>query len=205
MNFTNDYALVSDGKVVRVGPRPDWRGADGQPASDERLLEDGYYRVGYETPDYDPSSERVFLKPYQEWEVVGDIVVAEYRIEKYTFEQLKETTLDRINNEYSDRTQVLASGYPENEQKSWPIQVEESKLVLAGEEDESKTPWISNAAIARGISVLELAQMISAQDTAYRQYHGYLTGTRQRLRNMIDAVEDGPDASQEFENIQWPN
>lgn len=109
----------------------------------------------------------------------------------------------RINGEYTQRTAVLASNYPEDEQKSWPVQIQEANTVLSGGAE--PTPWIDNAAAARGITRESLANLIKAQDTAYRQYHGALTGTRQALRDQIDAVPDGDPASIDALNsIQWP-
>lgn len=109
----------------------------------------------------------------------------------------------RINDAYTARTQVLAGDYPENEQKSWPVQIQEANTVLSGGAE--PTPWIDNAAAARGITRESLANLIKAQDTVYRQYHGALTGTRQALRDQIDAVPDGDPASIDALNaIQWP-
>lgn len=108
----------------------------------------------------------------------------------------------RINDAYTARTQVLAGDYPENEQKSWPMQIEEANLVLAG--SATPTPWIDAAATARGVTRSYLASLIKAQDAAYRQYHGTLTGTRQMLRDMIDNVPDGPGALETLNSINWP-
>lgn len=108
----------------------------------------------------------------------------------------------RINDAYTARTQVLAGGYPENEQKSWPMQIEEANLVLAG--SATPTPWIDAAATARGVTRSYLANLIKAQDAAYRQYHGTLTGIRQMLRDMIDNVPDGPGALETLNSINWP-
>lgn len=108
----------------------------------------------------------------------------------------------RINDAYTARTQVLAGGYPENEQKSWPMQIEEANLVMAG--SATPTPWIDAAAAARGVTRSYLAGLIKAQDAAYRQYHGTLTGIRQALRDMVDNVPDGPGALETLNSINWP-
>lgn len=109
---------------------------------------------------------------------------------------------DRITSAYAARTAVLAAGYPEDEQKSWPIQVQEANAILAGSSDQ--TPWIDAAAGTRGITRQALAHLIKAQDTAYRQFHGTLTGTRQMLRDMIDNVPAGPEAIDTLNGINWP-
>lgn len=138
-------------------------------------------------------------KWYQTWEV-----------REFTPEELAERinsarqeAYDRINAEYESRVQVLAEGYPESEQQSWPVQIREADVVLG--EDNEPTPWIDNAAPARGITRQELAQLIKNQDTAYRQYHGTLTGIRQALRDQIAAVPGGQRSSLEALNqISWP-
>ena len=108
----------------------------------------------------------------------------------------------RINAEYTSRTETLATDYPENEQKSWPVQVQEANIVLTGGTD--STPWIDAASTARGVTREYLANLIKAQDDAYRLYHGTLTGTRQMLRDMINNVPDGPEAVATLNGINWP-
>lgn len=116
--------------------------------------------------------------------------------------QAREAAHRRINTAYTALTETLAADYPENEQKSWPIQVQEASIVLAG--GVGDTPWIDAAATARGVTRLYLANLIQAQDMAYRQYHGTLTGTRQMLRDMIDSVPAGPEAVATLNGINWP-
>lgn len=108
----------------------------------------------------------------------------------------------RINAAYGQRTMVLAADYPEDEQKSWPIQVQEADLVLAGGTE--PTPWMDAASAARGITRQALANLIKAQDQAYRQYHGTLTGTRQMLRDMIEAVPSNAESIATLAGINWP-
>lgn len=116
--------------------------------------------------------------------------------------EAREAAHSRINASYTQMTAELAGTYPENEQKSWPMQIEEANLVLAG--SSTPTPWIDAAAAARGITRTYLATLIKAQNDAYRVYHGALTGTRQALRDQIDAVPDGPDAITTLNAINWP-
>lgn len=118
------------------------------------------------------------------------------------FSVLQTEALDRINAEYQARTAVLAAGYPEDEQKSWPVQIREADIVLGA--DDQPTPWIDAAASARGITRAALAALIQAQDAAYRQYHGQLTGIRQSLRDQVLAVPDDENAPAAFAAIQWP-
>src|SRR5690606_35953754 len=99
-------------------------------------------------------------------------------------------------------TSVLSTGYPEDEQKSWSVQIQEADIVLGA--DDQPTPWIDAAAPARGATRAALAALIKAQDTAYRQYHGGLTGIRQALRDEVLAVPDDANAPAGFAAIQWP-
>ena len=90
--------------------------------------------------------------------------------------------------EYRRRMQVIAAGYPLSERESWPVQTEEARALEA--DSSAATPWIDAAALARGLDRLVLAQRIREKDDAYRQVHGLLTGTRQRIEDQIDAVAD---------------
>ncbi|MDR0280159.1 MAG: hypothetical protein LBJ37_19980 [Paucimonas sp.] len=90
--------------------------------------------------------------------------------------------------EYRRRIQVIAAGYPLSERESWPVQTEEARALEA--DPEAATPWVDAAALARGLDRLVLAQRIREKDDKYRQVHGLLTGTRQRIEDQIDAVAD---------------
>mgnify|MGYP006169477331 CR=1 FL=1 len=90
--------------------------------------------------------------------------------------------------EYRRRIQVIAAGYPLSERESWPVQTEEARALEA--DPAAATPWIDAAALARGLDRLVLAERIRAKDDAYRQVHGLLTGTRQRIEDQIDAAAD---------------
>lgn len=90
--------------------------------------------------------------------------------------------------EYRRRIQVIAAGYPLSERESWPVQTEEARALEA--DPAASTPWVDAAALARGLDRLVLAERIRAKDDAYRQVHGLLTGTRQRIEDQIDAMAD---------------
>lgn len=90
--------------------------------------------------------------------------------------------------EYRRRMQVIAAGYPLSERESWPVQTEEARALEA--DPAAATPWIDAAALARGLDRLVLAERIRDKDDAYRQVHGLLTGTRQRIEDRIDAAAD---------------
>ncbi|KAA9149677.1 hypothetical protein F3K36_33580 [Delftia sp. BR1] len=84
--------------------------------------------------------------------------------------------------------QVIAAGYPLSERESWPVQTEEARALEA--DPAAATPWIDAAALARGLDRLVLAKRIREKDDKYRQVHGLLTGTRQRIEDQIDAAAD---------------
>jgi len=94
--------------------------------------------------------------------------------------------------EYRRRIQVIAAGYPLSERESWPVQTEEARGLEA--DPAAATPWIDAAALARGLDRLVLAERIRAKDDAYRQVHGLLTGTRQRIEDQIAAAADDAQA-----------
>ena len=100
--------------------------------------------------------------------------------------------LAALSEEYGRRMHVLADGYPLAERESWPVQTQEARALTA--DPATATPWIDAAALARGIDRVELAQRICAKDDAYRQIHGALTGTRQRIEDQIDAAGDDVEA-----------
>lgn len=118
-------------------------------------------------------------------------------------DQARASAHSRIDDAYTAQTNQLSEGYPENEQKSWPVQIMEADTVLAG--GTAPTPWIDAASAARGVTKQEMANLIKAQDTAYRTYHGQLSGVRQALRDQINAIPDGQRSSIDVLNsIEWP-
>ena len=105
--------------------------------------------------------------------------------------------------EYRRRIQVIAAGYPLSERESWPVQTEEARALEA--DPAAASPWIDAAALARGLDRLELAARIRAKDADYRQVHGLLTGTRQRIEDQIDAAADDALALSQIDvTVGWP-
>lgn len=105
--------------------------------------------------------------------------------------------------EYRKHIQVIAAGYPLSERESWPVQTEEARALEA--DPAAATPWIDAAALARGLDRLVLADRIRAKDDAYRQVHGLLTGTRQRIEDQIDAAADDALALSQIDvTAGWP-
>lgn len=97
----------------------------------------------------------------------------------------------RLAQQYEQRMQVIASGYPPSERESWPVQTAEARALLT--DAKADTPWIDAAATARGLDRQVLAERIAAKDGAYRVVSGTLSGVRQRIEGQIDAAgEDVP-------------
>jgi len=220
--------------ILKTGPRPNWK-VDGKPASDEvlrhggfetewidgvevlvldesgnRILatnKPGWYPIAYEVPIHDPHLQRAILRPHSEWLIEPERVVATYDVVDIplneAIEKARQAAFKRINAEYESHALTLVEGYPTSEQQSWPVQIREAEILLGA--DDEPTPWIDAAASARGISRVELANLIKAQDTAYRQYHGTLTGIRQALRDQIAAIsDDDPAPVAALYEIAWP-
>ncbi|NYT25405.1 hypothetical protein H0A73_17530 [Alcaligenaceae bacterium] len=162
----------------------------------------GVYLCADNPPEYDPVTQRIVRNPIDQWKFTKTNPAVTYTVINIPFDELRDAALDRINGEYQMRTAVLAADYPEDEQKSWPVQIAEAAIVLGA--DDQPTPWIDNAAVARGIARETLAALITAQDTAYRAYHGQLTGIRQALRDQVYAVPDDEHAAAAFAAIVWP-
>ncbi|MGQ8880760.1 hypothetical protein ACUTR7_24825 [Delftia sp. NA_296.1] len=106
--------------------------------------------------------------------------------------------------EYRRRMQVIAAGYPLSERESWSVQTEEARELEA--DTAASTPWINAAAAARGLDRLVLAKRILAKDAKYRQIHGELTGTRQRIEDQIDALAGDAEALSKIDvTVGWPS
>lgn len=101
--------------------------------------------------------------------------------------ELVDALLQALAAEYDQRMQVIAAGYPTSERESWPVQTQEARALAA--DPAAATPWIDAAALARGLDRVELAERICAKDDIYRQIHGALTGTRQRIEDQINAAQ----------------
>lgn len=135
-----------------------------------------------EAPDLPPNPDAI---EYRAWLAAGGVPLpAELRPAAEIAADLRLA----LAAEYRRRIQVIAAGYPLSERESWPVQTEEARALEA--DSAAASPWIDAAAAARGLDRLVLAERIRSKDDAYRQVHGLLTGTRQRIEDQIDAVAD---------------
>lgn len=106
--------------------------------------------------------------------------------EEAVLENTKQAKIHLLNAQYAKCTKLLEASYPESERASWGIQAQEAALLL--KDPENETPWLDAAALARGVSRVEMSTLISDMDSAYRTTHGKLTGSRQAIRDQIMAA-----------------
>lgn len=102
------YAKVTEGVVVSVGARPDWRTDEGEPASDSRLAEDGYLPVVDAPPEYDADAGMQIEAPFADW-MVGEVSVeAVYVVEPFAPEVARANRAARV---VAERARRLALGF----------------------------------------------------------------------------------------------
>lgn len=107
-------------------------------------------------------------------------------IDTYGLAAARADALVAMNAGYSRAVALLAQGYPTAERESWPVQTSEARALLS--DASAPAPWLSAAAAARGLDVLELARRVVVLDDAFRSRHGKLSGWRQRLEGQIAAA-----------------
>lgn len=112
----------------------------------------------------------------------------------FTLEQLAKSAIAAVNAEYTKRMGAIADAYPLHERESWPVQLQEARMVMDYVDanvpvpETVQTPWIEQCAAQRGLTREELAARIVAKDGGYRQVSGFLSGVRQKHEDEIDAL-----------------
>lgn len=106
----------------------------------------------------------------------------------------------RINATYQASVEAMTTGYPDDEVKSWSKQEEEARAWLL--DNQAPTPWIDGAISARGITKADMIDRIMENAVLFAPLHGALTGKRQKLRDEIDSLGDGP-TQEQLDAIQW--
>lgn len=132
-----------------------------------------------------PDSGNRDWQEYQAWISAGGVPLP---AERRPAAEIAACLRQALTAEYDTRIQVIAAGYPLSERESWPVQTEEARALES--DQAAATPWIDAAAAARGLDRLVLAERVRQKDDKYRQVHGLLTGTRQRIEDQIDAAAD---------------
>ena len=79
----------------------------------------------------------------------------------------------------------LATGYPEREAQTWPVQLEEANRYLA--DNTSPTPFIS-AALKQGETVEQYANLIVNNNAAWSDYAGKVVLKRRTFEHRINTA-----------------
>lgn len=116
-----------------------------------------------------------------------------------TLAEAQAAQLVLINTSFEQAAQALTAGYPEAERLTWPIQQSEA-LAWAADET-APTPYLDGLADARGITPAEMRALTLAQVQAFQAASQQLVGTRQRLRDEINAAATVADVRA----VVWPS
>jgi len=103
-----------------------------------------------------------------------------------TLEEAQAAQLVLINASFEAAAQALTAGYPEAERLTWPIQ--QSEALAWAADNAAPTPYLDGLAAARGITPEDMRALTLAQVQAFQQASQQLVGTRQRLRDEINAA-----------------
>lgn len=137
-------------------------------------------------PGAQPSAQHVFDWPTHAW------------VDPRTLDQVKADQHAAVNSEGRRRAAALTAGYPDFEQKTWPTQEREA---LGWEVNpESPTPFLDGIADARGIGRDDMRAKTLQAVQAFRAASQYLVGTRQALRDAIEAA----DTRESVLAVTWP-
>lgn len=116
-----------------------------------------------------------------------------------TLEEAQTAQLVQINRDFETAAQALTAGYPEAERLTWPIQQAEAQAWAA--DNAAPTPYLDGLAAARGIMPAAMRQLTLDQVQAFMAASQQLVGTRQRLRDEINAAETVDDVRA----VVWPS
>lgn len=116
-----------------------------------------------------------------------------------TLEEAQAAQLVLINVSFETAALALTAGYPEAERLTWPIQQAEALAWAA--DNAAATPYLDGLADARGITPAEMRALTLAQVQAFQAASQQLVGTRQRLRDEINAAETVEDVRA----VVWPS
>lgn len=116
-----------------------------------------------------------------------------------SLEEVQAQQIAIINDAFEAAAQALTAGYPATERLTWPVQQAEALAWAAN--PSAPTPYLDGLAAARGITPEEMRQMTLDQVNLFLAASQQLVGTRQRLRDQINAAETIEDARA----VVWPN
>ncbi|MFA1686560.1 hypothetical protein SB816_28375 [Achromobacter sp. SIMBA_011] len=118
-----------------------------------------------------------------------------------TFLQLVAAKIAEVDSVFAARASALMADYPEGERLTWMIQHQEAVAWAA--DSSTPTPYLDGLAQVRGIEPADMRERTYQQVQQFTALSKQLVGTRQRLRDEISAVLDGPDAAQRLAEINW--
>lgn len=121
-----------------------------------------------------PSAAHVFDWPTHAW------------TDPRTLDELRAAQLASINAEGRRRAAALTAGYPDFEQRTWPGQEREALAWAA--DQAAPTPYLDGIAAARGIEPAQMRALTLAAVQAFQTASQQLVGTRQALRDAIQAA-----------------
>lgn len=118
-----------------------------------------------------------------------------------TLDQAKADKILQINADFEQAASALTDGYTSSERLTWATQQAEALAWDAN--PAAPTPYLDSVAIARGIAADEMRSKTRDQARIFLSESAKLVGKRQRLRDSVYAVQDGPGAAAELAAIQW--
>lgn len=105
-----------------------------------------------------------------------------------TLEQVKAAQVSALGRAFSLRMAVIKADYPDDEIQSWFQQSAEAVAYTASKT--APTPLLSSMALARGITVADLAARVITNSAAYAAAAGTLIGKRQKYEDAVKAAAD---------------
>ncbi|MCH1994643.1 hypothetical protein L7Q78_17800 [Achromobacter xylosoxidans] len=121
--------------------------------------------------------------------------------ESFSIEEARRRKHAEINDAFESAASALTEGYPETERLTWTVQLQEA--IAWGADSLVATPYLDGLASERGISVGEMRTKTLEQVRQFLAASQVLVGKRQRLRDAVNAVQDGPNAMNELAAIAW--
>ncbi|MBO9331872.1 hypothetical protein GHR37_22250 [Achromobacter xylosoxidans] len=133
--------------------------------------------------------------------VVNGALVSEGSAPGPTLDQIKADKILEINAAFEQAASALTDGYTSSERLTWATQQAEA---LAWDANQTApTPYLDSVALARGIPADEMRAKTRDQARLFLSESAKLVGKRQRLRDSVYAIQDGPGAAAELAAIQW--
>lgn len=112
----------------------------------------------------------------------------------------KRSLLQRLNQVYQSRMNILCIDFPEEERVTWSIQIEEAREWM--KDNNAECLFLRNQAEARKVSIQQLVPKVLMANAYFRKYAGILTGRRQLLEDFIKGVNDSQQLTEAIRKIE---